>query len=89
MTLSDIAIRRPVFTTMVTPGLVSLGWLGWRRLDIDLYPDVTMPLITIIVGYPGASPEDVEREVVKPIEEAVIALNYIDQVQATSRDNLG
>ncbi|HKU37656.1 MAG TPA: efflux RND transporter permease subunit [Polyangiales bacterium] len=89
MNISDIAIRRPVFTTMVTLGLVSLGWLGFQRLDTDLYPDVTMPLISVAVPYPGASPEDVEREVIKPLEEAVVAINNIDYVQSTSRDNLG
>jgi hydrophobic/amphiphilic exporter-1 (mainly G- bacteria), HAE1 family len=87
MNISDIAIRRPVFTTMVTLGLVALGWLGYQRLDTDLYPDVTMPLISVMVAYPGASPEDIEREVIKPLEEAVIAINHIDYVQSTSRDN--
>ena len=89
MNISDIAIRRPVFTTMVTLGLVALGWLGFQRLDTDLYPDVTMPLISVAVPYPGASPEDVEREVIKPLEEAVVAINHIDYVTSTSRDNLG
>jgi hydrophobe/amphiphile efflux-1 (HAE1) family protein len=89
MNISDIAIRRPVFTTMVTVGIVALGFLGFQRLDTDLYPDVTLPLVSVSVVYPGASPEDVERQVVKPIEEAVVALNYIDYVQSTSRDSLG
>jgi hydrophobe/amphiphile efflux-1 (HAE1) family protein len=89
MNISDIAIRRPVFTTMVTLGIVSLGWLGYLRLDTDLYPDVTLPLVSVSVPYPGASPEDVEREVIKPLEEAVVAINHIDYVQSTSRDNFG
>ncbi len=89
MNISDIAIRRPVFTTMITLGLVSLGWLGFMRLDTDLYPDVTLPLVNVTVVYPGASPEDIERQVVKPIEEAVVALNYIDRVESSSRDNVG
>jgi HAE1 family hydrophobic/amphiphilic exporter-1 len=88
MNISDIAIRRPVFTTMVTVGLAALGLLGFARLDTDMYPDVTLPLITISVVYPGASPEDIERQVVKPIEEAVVALNHIDFVQSTSRDGM-
>jgi HAE1 family hydrophobic/amphiphilic exporter-1 len=89
MNISDIAIRRPVFTTMVTVGLISLGWLGFQRLDTDLYPDVTMPLVSVTVPYPGASPEDVEREVIKPLEEAVVAINDVDYVQSASRDNVG
>ena len=56
MNISDIAIRRPVFTTMVTLGLVSLGWLGYNRLDTDLYPDVTMPLISVRIAVASRSP---------------------------------
>jgi hydrophobic/amphiphilic exporter-1 (mainly G- bacteria), HAE1 family len=89
MNISDIAIRRPVFTTMVTLSIVALGYLAFQRLDIDMYPDVTLPLVSVTVSYPGASPEDVERQVVKPIEEAVVALNHIDYVQSTSRNSLG
>jgi HAE1 family hydrophobic/amphiphilic exporter-1 len=89
MNISDIAIRRPVFTTMVTVSIVALGYLAFQRLDIDLYPDVTLPLVSVTVSYPGASPEDVERQVIKPLEEAVVALNHIDYVQSTSRNSLG
>jgi hydrophobe/amphiphile efflux-1 (HAE1) family protein len=89
MNISDIAIRRPVFTTMVTVSIVALGFLAFQRLEIDLYPDVTLPLISVSVSYPGASPEDVERQVIKPLEEAVVALNHLDYVQSTSRNSLG
>ena len=89
MNISDIAIRRPVFTTMVTVSIVALGFLAFQRLEIDMYPDVTLPLISVSVTYPGASPEDVERQVIKPLEEAVVALNHLDYVQSTSRNSLG
>lgn len=89
MNISDIAIRRPVFTTMVTMGLAALGLIAFQRLDTDMYPDVTLPLISVSVLYPGASPEDIEREVVKPIEESVVSINHIDYVSSVSRDSLG
>jgi hydrophobic/amphiphilic exporter-1 (mainly G- bacteria), HAE1 family len=60
MTLSDVAIRRPVFTAMMSVTLLVLRVLGYRRLGTDLYPDVTFPFVTIRTVYPGASPEDVE-----------------------------
>src|SRR5262245_50870494 len=87
MNISDIAIRRPVFTTMVTLGFVALGFLGFQRLATDMYPDVTLPLVMVNVVYPGASPEDVERQVVKPLEEALISLNHIDTLNSMSRDS--
>ena len=89
MSISDIAIRRPVFTTMLTLGLVVLGFLGYQRLETDMYPDVTLPLVSVTVVYPGASPEDVEREVIKPLEEAVVSINHIDILSSTSRDSVG
>ena len=47
MKLSDVAIRRPVFTAMMSLTLVVLGFLGYRRLGTDLYPDVSFPFVTI------------------------------------------
>jgi multidrug efflux pump subunit AcrB len=89
MTLSEISIRRPVFTTMVTLGLLALGYIGYTRLGTDLYPDVSMPFVTIAVPYPGAAPEAVEREILEPIEDAVVAINGVDRVNAFARDNVG
>lgn len=89
MSLSAVAIRRPVFTTMVTVGLAVLGVLAFSRLQTDLYPDVKFPVVTVSVPYPGASPEDVEREVVKPIEEAVASVSGLDRIEAQAREGLG
>jgi HAE1 family hydrophobic/amphiphilic exporter-1 len=57
--LSGIAIRRPVFTTMVMLGLVVLGLFSFRRLSIDQFPEVDIPVITVQTVYPGASPETI------------------------------
>ena len=88
MSISEIAIKRPVFTTMMTLGWVVLGLLGFSRLGTDLYPEVKFPFVTIAVPYPGAAPEDVERQVVKVIEDAVIAVNGVDRVEGFARDNV-
>ena len=68
--LSGMAIRRPVFTTMMMVGLVVLGLFGYRRLPIDQFPDVDIPVVTVQTTYPGASAETVEREVTRRMEEA-------------------
>ena len=88
MTISDVAIRRPVFTTMLSLTLVVLGVLGYRRLGTDLYPDVTFPFVTIRTVYPGASPEDVEEMVTRPIEDAVASISGVDKVFSSSRENV-
>ena len=88
MTLSDVAIRRPVFTAMMSLTLVVLGFLGYRRLGTDLYPDVTFPFVTLTTVYPGASPEDVEQAVTRHIEDAVSSIPGISSVFSWSRENV-
>src|SRR5687768_2241797 len=69
--LSAVAIRRPVFTTMMMLGLVVLGLFSFRQLAIDLFPDVDFPIAFVQTIYPGASPETMEREVSKRLEESL------------------
>jgi hydrophobic/amphiphilic exporter-1 (mainly G- bacteria), HAE1 family len=86
VTLSSIAIKRPVFTVMITVAMLVLGLVGFRRLGSDLFPDVSFPGVTVIVPYPGASPAEVEALVSKPIEDSVIGINGIDRVRTFSRE---
>ena len=86
MNLSAIAIKRPVFTVMVTAALLILGWLGATRLGTDLFPDVSFPIVAVNVIYPGAGPSEVETLISKPIEDAVVSLNGIDRVRTYSRE---
>ena len=88
MNLSAIAIKRPVFTVMVTVALMVLGVMGLSRLGTDLFPDVSFPVVVVNVPYPGASPREVEQLVSKPIEDAVVSLNGIDRLKTTSREGL-
>jgi HAE1 family hydrophobic/amphiphilic exporter-1 len=84
MILSDISIKRPVFATMLMVALVVLGVVSYGRLAIDEYPDITNPVVIVQTSYPGASPEVVERELSKPIEEAVNTVQGIREVTSTS-----
>jgi hydrophobe/amphiphile efflux-1 (HAE1) family protein len=86
MTLSSVAIRRPVFTVMVMVALLVLGLVGFKRLGSDLFPDVSFPAVVVTVPYPGASPEEVETLISKPIEDAVVSINGIDRVRSFSRE---
>ena len=88
MNISEIAIRRPVFTVMVTAALMVLGFMGLSRLGTDLFPDVTFPVVAVNVPYPGASPAEVEQLVSKPLEDAIVSLNGIDRVRTYSREGL-
>ncbi|HYT84431.1 MAG TPA: efflux RND transporter permease subunit, partial [Gemmatimonadales bacterium] len=86
MFLSDLSIKRPVFATMMIMALVVLGLFSYRRLNIDQFPDVDFPLLVIQTRYAGASPESVEREVTKQIEEQVNTVEGIKQIQSTSTE---
>jgi len=84
MFLSDISIRRPVFATMMMVTLVVLGIVAYQRLSLDEYPDVTYPVILVQTSYPGTSPEVMERQVSRPIEQAVNTVQGIYEVTSTS-----
>ena len=88
MFISDLSIRRPVVATVMMLTLVTLGFFSWRRLSIDLMPDVEIPVLSITTEYPGASPETVEREVSRRIEEAVTPISGVKHVDSISREGL-
>jgi multidrug efflux pump subunit AcrB len=88
MWISDVSIRRPVFATMFIVSFMVLGIVSMTRLGIDLFPDVSFPFVNVAVVYPGASPEEVETLVTKPIEDAVAGINGVKRVQSRSTDSL-
>jgi len=88
MFLSDLSIRRPIFASVMMLALVTLGLFSYKRLAVDMFPDVEMPVITIVTKFPGASPETVEREVSKRIEEAVNPIAGVKHVMSTSRESV-
>ena len=86
MFLSDVSIKRPVFATMMMVALVVFGVVSYTRLAIDEYPDITYPTISVNTTYPGASPEVMEREVSRPIEEALNTVQGIHEITSTSSE---
>jgi hydrophobic/amphiphilic exporter-1 (mainly G- bacteria), HAE1 family len=88
MLLSDLSIKQPVFATMIAVSLVALGVFSYRELSVDLFPDVELPVLTVQTVYRGASPETVEREVTKRIEEALNTISGLRHVQSTTTEGL-
>ncbi len=84
MILSDVSIKQPVFATMMMVALVVLGIVGYKRLAIDEYPDVTYPIVVVQTTYPGASPDVMMREVSKPVEEALNTVQGVKEINSTS-----
>jgi len=88
MFLSNLSIKRPIFASVMMLALVTLGIFSYRRLAIDMFPDVEIPVLSIVTKYPGASPETVEREVTKRIEEAANPISGVKHVISTSRESV-
>ncbi|MCZ7645892.1 MAG: efflux RND transporter permease subunit [Planctomycetota bacterium] len=88
MLISDIAIRRPVFTTMIMASLVIFGWVFYRDLGVDLFPRVEFPIITVVTKLPGTDPETMETLVSDPIEEAVNTIEGIKHLRSVSAEGV-
>lgn len=84
MFLANVSIKRPVFATMMMVALVVLGAVSYKRLAIDEYPDVTYPVVIAQTTWPGASPEVMERDVSRPIEEALNTVQGVKEINSTS-----
>ena len=84
MVLSDISIKRPVFITMIMLAFVVLGGFAFRRLSVDEFPNVDMPVITVTTVWPGAGPELVESDISKKIEESLNTVAGVKQISSQS-----
>ena len=86
MFISDFAIKRPLITVVAMVALVVFGGFALWRLQTDEFPDVAEPVVFTAIVYPGASPDQVEREILDPIEEAIQGISGVDQVFGEARD---
>lgn len=86
--LAEICIRRPVFATMLILALTVVGVFSFFNLGVDLLPNIDIPTVIITTTNPGASPEVVETEITRRIEEAVNTVSGVDELRSTSVEGL-
>ncbi len=84
MNLPRFSVARPVFTTMVTLIIVTLGVVSLSRLPIDLFPELSLPTLTVDTEYENASPEEMERLITEIIEETVAAVPGVEEITSES-----
>ncbi len=89
MALTRLALTRPLTMLMIIITMVIMGIQGFNRLQLDNFPQVDFPFVTVTTVFPGASPEDVEELVIKPIEDAVATISGIDDLNSTSSEGAG
>ena len=86
--LADLCIRRPVFATMINLLLVVLGLVSFLSVGIDQFPNVELPIVTVTTTLRGASPEEMETSVTKPLEEIINTVQGIDELSSVTREGI-
>src|SRR4051812_43477755 len=89
MFISDFAIRQPIITVVTMIALVVFGIAALSRLQTDEFPDIDAPIVFIGIAYPGASPDQVEREVIDRVEDRIASISGLDILRSTSTDGFG
>jgi HAE1 family hydrophobic/amphiphilic exporter-1 len=88
MNVSEIFIRRPVTTTMMTLALLIMGGLAMPGIPTDLFPDVASPIVVVKTAYPGAASTEVESQLTEEVENALSAINGLKTLRSSSTEGL-
>lgn len=88
MSLYGNAVRRPIMTTLCFVAVVILGLFSLRNLPIDLYPDIETNTIMVMTTYSGASAQDIEQNVTRPLENVLNSVSNLKHITSKSRENI-
>ncbi len=88
MNISALAIKRPVFVTCLLLLIIVLGIFSFKKLPVDLFPDITFPIVTVSTPYLGAGPKEVETLLSKPLEEELGTIAGVKTIRSVNREGL-
>ena len=88
MSLASVSIKRPIFITCIVALMLVLGGTSMKKMSVDLFPDVTFPVIFVQTVYKGASPLDMEKLVSKPIEDELGSLAGLNKLTSTNSESV-
>ena len=88
MDLIKGSLKNPVARFMIAIGIILLGIIAFQHLAIDLFPDISYPIVSVTTEYEGASPEDIEISLTRPIEKRVSRIQNVRFVSSRSREGL-
>jgi HAE1 family hydrophobic/amphiphilic exporter-1 len=88
MSITEIAIKRPLLVTTAFVALVLFGIISYTGLNYNLLPSFQAGVVSVVTVLPGASPEDIENSITKPIEDAISTVEGIDVMTSTSKQNV-
>lgn len=86
--LSKLSVRKPYTVLVAVVLILVLGFLSFRNMSTDLLPDMEFPYAIVMTTYPGASPEEVESAVTKPVEQAMASISNMKEVSSVSNSNV-
>ncbi len=86
MNLPQLAVNRPVFVSCLVILIMVMGVMAYRSLGVDLFPDVSFPFVFVSTPYQGASPEEIESQISKPLEEELSSLQGVKKVTSTNQE---
>ena len=86
--MSKFSVKKPLTVFVAVIAILVLGVVAYTKMTPDLLPNMDFPYVMIMTTYPGASPEKVEQEITKPMEQAMSTLEHIQQVSSTSAENV-
>ena len=82
MNITELSIRRPVTTIMLFVSMVAIGLIASFRLPLEAEPEATIPFFFVSLPYPGSTPEEVERNILRPVEEALATMSGIKSMNS-------
>ena len=85
--MSKFSVKKPLTVFVAVIAILVLGVVAYTRMTPDLLPNMDFPYVMIMTTYPGASPEKVEEEITKPMEQSMSTLEHIKEVTSTSSEN--
>lgn len=86
MNIAQGPVNGPVLTFMIFLVIITLGIVSFSRLTIDLMPEVTYPVISVVASYGNVGPQEMEELVTRPIEEALAAVQGVEEITSTSSE---
>src|SRR6056297_2963858 len=88
MKLPKISVQRPIATLMAFMAILLFGLVSLQRLPLDIMPEMEITTLTVMTVYPGASAEEVEEQVTRPLEEVLAGTENLKEITSSSKENV-
>ena len=89
MSVTELSVKRPTLVVMVVALAIGMGLMGYLNLGANLFPTVNIPIVSVSDIYVGAGPEEIEKEILKKVEDAVSSISGIDKIRSTAVEGYG